>query len=342
MRVTIKDIAREAGLSTSTVSLALNKKSHRLSEQTRRRVLEAADRLHYRPNQLAVGLITKRTNTIGLIIPDVSNVFFSELSKGIEERCQEHGYNVLLCTSSDNPKKDVDYLNVMLDRGVDGVLLAMSATASPSVAVECCEIAAHAETPLVLLDRSVGDRSVASVCIHHELGGYLATRHLLELGHRRIGCITGPMASHSAKQRFYGYIRALQEYSVAFDPALVMEGDYHMFSGLNLAQPMLRTGVTAIFAANDMMAYGVYKYAVTHGLHVPKDLSLVGFDNLFFSELMEVPLTSVDQPACEMGACAVSRLLELIENRESGNEETLFTPELIVRKSTCPLPMEKG
>ena len=336
MRVTIKDIARKTGLSVSTVSLVLNNKPHRISDQTRPKILDTAREMNYHPNQLAVGLIKKKTNTIGLIIPDITNGFFAEISKGAEVACQKQGYSMILCNSNDNPKKDIDYTNVLLERGVDGIIFAMAVNSTHNKAAECYELLRHFDKPVVLVDRIVKELPLLSVSSDNEQGGYLAAKHLLKLGHRRIGCITGPMGSQSSKQRLFGYIRAIQEFSVPFRSELVAEGDYHADSGYRLSQHLLEEGATAILACNDMMSYGVYRAARQQNLKIPEDLSVVGFDDVTFSEMLEVPLTTVAQPAYQMGSEAVNTLLGVISGEEAEKESLVFQPELMIRKSSAP------
>lgn len=335
MRVTIKDIAEKTGLSVSTVSLVLNNKKHRLSQETRDRVWAAAREMGYRPNQLAVSLVTRRSKTVGLILPDVTNMFFGEIAKGAEEESQRNGYSLILCNTNDNPQKDIDYMNVLLDRGIDGVIFVMSVTAYAHRAAECLSMLARMDRPVILVDRLLPGQDCACVRTDNELGGYLATRHLLELGHRRVGCITGPMGGQSSKQRFYGYIRALQEYRVAFDPELVLEGNFRTDLACDLTGRLLEKGVTAVFACNDMMAYGVYRRAAGMGRRVPEDLSIVGYDDLPFSEIMETPLTTVSQPARLMGERAAKNIIDEINGRAPQNREVVFEPELIVRKSSA-------
>lgn len=335
MRVTIKDVAQKTGLSVSTVSLVLNHKPHRISEETKQRVLEAAKEMNYHPNQLAVGLIKKKTNTIGLIIPDITNMFFAEIAKGAEVECQKRGYSMILCNTNDSPQKDIDYVNVLLERGVDGIIFVMAVNALNHKAKECSDLLEHFEKPVVLVDRTVDELDMPTVSTDNELGGYLATRHLLELGHTKIGCITGPMGSQSAKQRFFGYIRALQEYSVPFRSELVAEGDYHADAGYNLSKKLLDQGVTAILGSNDMMCYGIYRRAHREHLKIPQDLSVVGFDDVTFSEMAEVPLTTVAQPAYQIGCASVEKLLDVIGGENALERRIVFPPELIVRKSTA-------
>ncbi len=346
MATTIRDIAQKTGLSVSTVSLVLNHKKHRISKETCDRVFAAAKEMNYHPNHAAVSLITKRTKAIGLIIPDITNMFFAEIAKGAETRCQELGFSVFLCNTNDKPEKDVEYVNVLLDRGVDGFLLVTSFNASENMAAECFKALRPTEKPIVLVDRVVSTEeygtSLPCVQSDNELGGYLATKHLLELGHRSIGCITGPMGAQSSQHRLFGHIRALQEAGITFNPALVREGNYHTQTGFSLSSELLDQGVTAIFACNDMMAYGVYRQASQRGMRVPEDLSIVGFDDLPFSEFAEAPLTTVKQPAYLIGECAASKIIGMINNPGEVQENVQFKPELIVRKSTSKPNQHKG
>lgn len=343
MRVTIKDIARNTGLSVSTVSLVLNRKSGRISEKTIRKVMEAAEGMNYHPNRLAVGLITKKTQTLGLIIPDIANAFFAEIAKGAEAECQKQDYSLILCNTNDNPQKDVDYANVLIDKGVDGILFTMAVSSQVHKDSQCFEIVKQAEKPMILVDRAVQDESpeMSAPCVgvDNELGGYLATKHLLGMGHGKIGYISGPMGEQSSQKRLFGYIKALQEAGVTFDPTFIKVGDYHMETGYRLSGELIEQGVSAIFAGNDMMAYGVYKQAKERGIAIPRDLSVVGFDDLQFSQFMEVPLTSMRQPAYEIGECAVRKIISWIENPEEVPESVRFKPELMARASSGKVPL---
>ncbi|MDD4807263.1 MULTISPECIES: LacI family DNA-binding transcriptional regulator [Caproicibacterium] len=344
MRVTIRDIARKTGLSPSTVSLVLNNKCERISQKTRDLVLKVAAEMNYHPNQMAVGLITRRTKTLGLIIPDITNTFFAEIAKGAEEACQKSGYSLMLCNTNDNPQKDADYINVLASRGVDGILFTMSVSSQVSKDTQCFRILQQVEKPFVLVDRTVeapeGGSAAPSVLVDNELGGYLATRHLLELGHRRIGFISGPMGELSSQKRLFGYIRALQEYGITFDPMLMKVGDYHTSTGYQLAKALLEQHVTGIFACNDMMAYGVFQQADQQGIQIPRQLSVVGFDDLQFSQLMRVPLTTMKQPAYDIGAGAVQKLIQMLDHPDQPQDNLIFKPELVVRSSTGPAPKE--
>lgn len=346
MRVTIKDIAKKTGLSVSTVSLVLNRKSDRISEKTIQAVLRTAQEMHYHPNRIAVGLITKKTQTLGLIIPDIANAFFAEIAKGAEAECQKQGYSLILCNTNDNPQKDVDYVNVLLDKGVDGILFTMAVSSQVRKDLQCFHIVRQAEKPMILVDRAVQDEgaepAAPCVSVDNELGGYLATKHLLQFGHKKIGFISGPMGEQSSQKRLFGYIKALQECSVTFDPTLIKVGDYHMETGYRLSGELIAQGATAIFAGNDMMAYGVYKQAKERHIPIPGGLSVVGFDDLEFSQFMEVPLTSMKQPAYEIGECAVQKIIGWIEHPEEKPESVRFQPELMARDSSGGVPRKNS
>ena len=338
MRATLRDIAEMTGFSVSSVSLVLNDRPNRISAESREKILEAAKRLDYHPNQAAVSLITRRSNAIGLIIPDITNMFFAQIAKGAETRSSQLGYSLILCNTNDDPEKDLDYLNVLLDRGADGILLVSSY--KPGIEKEPFESKKLlAEKPVVLVDRNA-DRLVDSgrysgVFSDNELGAYLATKHLLSLGHRKIGCVTGPMGAASSKNRLFGYIRALQEAELPFDGALVREGNYHIDTGFEFGCALIDAGATAIFAFNDMMAYGVYRAASVKGVSVPGELSIVGYDDLPFSEIAEPPLTSVRQGAYEIGVEAVNAIVRQITEPETAPQNVTLRPELVVRKSTA-------
>ena len=332
-RTTIKDIARATGVSASTVSLVLNGKDQRISEKTRRHVVQVANELEYEPNQLAVGLITQRSHTLGLIIPDVSNTFFSEIAKGAEEEAFSAGYNIILCNTNDQASRDVKYMNLLLGRNVDGIALTISSPQQGTENKACQKLLELSQKPAVLIDRiRMGDKT-SSIMVDHLHGGFLATKHLIDQGHRKIGCITGSMRLYTASLRFQGYKKALEQSGIPLNMDWVEHGHYHLEDGERLAERLMRRGVTAIFACNDLMAYGVYRVAKRLGVSIPDDLSVVGFDNLLFSDLVDPPLTTVAQGANEIGTRAIRKLIALVENRDEQNESIRFEPYLVTRKS---------
>ena len=337
VRATIRDIAEKAGVSITTVSLVLNGKELRIASATKKRIIEIANELNYRPNKLAVGLITKKTNTLGFIVPDISNSFFGELAKGAENEASNCNYNIILSNTNDNPEKDLEYMDILLDRGVDGIIMVPSSVCAGEILKKCYQLMEQCQKPLILVDRiKMGDK-YTSISVDHEMGGYLATKHLIENGHEKIACITGPLGMLNSRLRFLGYKKALETYKIPFCPRYVEEGNYHVEDGEVLAEKLFKHGVTAIFAFNDLMAYGVYKAARKLGYKVPNDISVVGFDDLFYSGIMEVPLTTIRQPSYEMGEASVRKIVELLSDTNATNESIFYKPELVVRSSVKKL-----
>lgn len=333
LRTTIKDIANYTGFSVTTISLVLNNKATKIPAGTKQKIQEAVKELNYHPNQLAVGLVKKRTQTIGLIISDVSNTFFSMLAKGVEDACRQQGWNLILCNTNDEHARDMSYIQVLADRGVDGILFCMAKDSSRQKTQESLRLLKKLKMPFIMVDRHVEHAECSSVVVDHMQGGYIATKHLLELGHRKIGCVTGPNNLEDSMERLRGYRNALREWNVPYDEQLVFEGNYDRESGFAAAEYFAAKRPTAIFAFNDMSAYGVYSGLKKRGIRLPEDMSLVGYDDTFFSEFLDVPLTSVRQPVYDMGVEGVRQLMDELEN-ESLHRRIMFEPQLIVREST--------
>lgn len=337
MRVTIKDIAKETNLSIATVSLVLNNKADNISSKTRKLVIDTAKRLNYHPNQLAVSLVKKRTHTIGLIIPDIGNSFFSELANEINLEIQNSGWNIILCCTNDKFSRDLEYLQILFGKGVEGILYVMSSDYT-SLTLSAGKIIDELPIPIVFVDRYDPMINRSSVLLNYKKGSYLATRHLINLGHKKIACITGPMGLANSNERIEGYRLALQDSNLPIDNTLVFEGDYRYQSGAGLAEKVLQVpGVSAVFAFNDLMAYGVMRGLKAHGVRIPEDISLVGFDDIEFSSMLETPLTTVCQPTKEIGRLAAQRLLKEIEKKSLGpSHHIILEPSLIIRSSTSP------
>jgi len=335
MRTTIKDIAEYTGLSVTTISLVLNGKADKIPDITKQKIFKAVADLGYRPNQVAVGLVKKTTKTIGLIISDIRNVFFSNLAKGVEDECRRNGWNLILCNTNDLHERDLAYIKVLADKGVDGILYAMSVDSNREKTIESLDLIESTRIPYVMLDRTFREKCCNYVVTNHELGGYLATQHLLELGHRQIACVTGPLHLDDSLFRLEGYKRALSEYNVSFRPELIYEGDYTLEGGRASVKALRHVPHTAIFAFNDMSAYGVHNALKAEGFQVPRDYSLVGYDNIFFSEILDPPLTSVHQPVYEVGKEATKLLIELTPKyADKSLHERVLTPYLVIRDST--------
>lgn len=335
MRATIKDVAKLAGVSVSTVSLVLNNKSVPITDKTKETVFSAAKELQYRPNQLAVGLVSRKTNSLGLIIPDSSNPFFASLSNQIEKRANVQNYTVIVGNTSNNAKSTCNYLRVFADHGVDGIILAQSDFGSTEETQQCFDLVHDLKIPVIMVDRVYNQDNVNSVIVDQELAGYLATRHLLNLGHTRIGCASGPVWLNNCQQRLNGYKKALAEYGVEFDENLIFSDNLDIECGIHALPVLLGEGTTAIFAFNDLIAYGIYKELANYNLSVPNDLSVVGMDDVFFSEVIQPPLTTVSQPVSQIAKLVVNNIIDQIEgSNPKSSEPVILKPILKVRGST--------
>ncbi len=337
MRTTIKDVARKTGLSITTVSLVLNGKANRVSEKNKQLILQTAKDLNYRPNQIAVGLVKKKTNTLGLIIPDISNIFFSELAKGIEIEGRRNNYNVIFCNTNDKHDLELEYINILADKAVDGIIFAMSAESYDEKAKKSFDTLLEYKIPTVVIDRFSDDINFSSVAIDHKQGAYIVTQHLISLGHRKIGCVTGPLGLKTCIDRFVGYRNALEQNEIKLNKSFIYEGDYHFQSGYEAAKTMIEQKVTAIFAFNDMMAYGVISGLRKNNIKIPDEMSIAGFDDIFFSEMLDIPLTTVRQPTYEMGQEAARVIIEEIKNGRKQSQHIVFEPKLQIRKSAKPI-----
>lgn len=336
VRVTIKDVAKEAGVSITSVSLVLNGNYDKVSDETKKRIIDVANNLKYRPNHIAMSMVKKTTKTIGLILPDISNIYFSELAKQIEQECYALGYNMLYGNTQDKAARDIEYINIFLDRNVDAIIMILSNTIDKHLK-EIESIIKSTDTPILILDRKILANRCINVLVNQKLGGYMATKHLINLGHTSIGCITGPKNTYSAEERLEGYKSAMLENNIPIKPELIVQGDYHRESGLLALPALLGQGVTAIFACNDMMALGVYKQAVNYNINIPQDLSVIGFDDIFIADFLIPPLSSIAQPSDKLAKVVVEQALMAINDHEYKNNVIVFDPILMIRGSTKAL-----
>lgn len=334
MRTTIKDIAEHTGLSITTISLVLNGKASKIPQKTKNAIFQAVEELDYRPNQIAVGLVKKSMKTIGLVISDISNVFFANLAKGVEDACRINGWNLILCNTSDIHQRDMEYIRVLADKGVDGIIYAMSVDSRLEKAQESLDLMTKMKIPYIMVDRTLKGAKCCSISANHEKGGYMAAKHLIDLGHTRIACVTGPLYLEDTADRLVGYRRALDEAGISYDPALIYEGYYTTESGVKAMEALRGQDFTAVFAFNDLSAYGVYNQLKKYHLRIPEDISLVGYDDIFFSELLDVPLTTINQPVYEMGAEAARQFIDLKKPEDRASKSIVFEPTLVVREST--------
>lgn len=329
---TIKDVAALAGISYTTVSHVLNK-SRPVSDEVRIKVEAAIQQLDYVPSAVARSLKAKSTSTIGLLIPNGVNPYFAELARGIEDYCERNGFCVILCNCDDNADKQRGYLRVLLEKRVDGLIVS-SVGGDPGLDGGLAGV----RTPMVVVDRELEGIDADLVRIDHELGGYLATRHLLGLGHRHIACIRGPSQTSVARLRFRGYELAMAQAGIHVEPHWIIESDYTSPGGYQAAAGLLSgTPPTAIFAGNDMIGIGVLRAAAERGIQVPRDLSVVGFDDIEMSRYVYPALTTVGQSIVELGESAAQMLLRRISGAfEGATEQRVVTPSIVLRESTAP------
>lgn len=339
MACTIRDIAQAAGVSVSTVSLVLRGKECRISEETRRRIHQVAKQMNYVPNQVAVSLVTKKTHTIGLIYSDMLNPFYSELAVGVERNAQMNGYSLLICNCDEQVQRCINNISLLESRCIDGFILQPPETinASPDQLHALQEKLNACTTPYVILDRAIHDVYHDYVAADHQLGGCLATEHLLKLGHKRIGCITGSLTDYGSKRRLSGYREVLEMHGIPYDPSLIYEGLYQIETGYRGAKELFKHDITAIFAFSDQIALGVQRAATEQGISIPEDLSLIGYDDSSIAHLCSVPLTTIRQPIELLGKRACEILMERISDNNRTHHDYFYPPALIQR-SSCSLP----
>ena len=327
---TIREVAESAGVSYATVSHVINN-TRLVSQETRERVLAAMDALNYRPNALARSLRQGKTNTLGLVLPDSANPFFAEISRSIEDEAFKKGYSVFLCNTELDIQRELFYVDVLSKKQVDGIIFVAAGDQADSL-----DFLRSRNMPVVLIDRDLPNVEVDAVLSDNQLGGFLATRHLLSLGHTRIACIAGPSSITPSAERIIGYRRALEEVGLSYDESLILRGDYHAQSGMEITHSILQMEPrpTAIFALNDLMALGALRAAAEAGCSVPQDLAVVGYDDLEIAHFTNPPLTTIAQPKREIGAQAVHLLVDRMSHRNRPPTRLVLAPELIIRRST--------
>lgn len=328
---TIREVAERAGVAPITVSRVINNSGY-VSEKTRARVEAAVAELGYVPNVLARSLRSKRTNTLALILTDISNPFWTTVARGVEDAASDAGFNVILCNTDESEVEQDKYLRVLLQKRVDGVLLVpVRSTVEPIKFVQ------SQDTPVVVLDRRIPDAQADVVRCDSEGGAYRLTRLLLSLGHRRIAMLSGPEGVSTAEDRVAGYRRALAEAGLDDDAAMVYYGRFSLESGYDMARQMLaRTPrPSGVFAGNNFIAIGALRALRDAGLRVPEDLALVGFDDLPADLVVDPFLTVAAQPAYEMGRQATELLLARLSGESpAAYQEIVLPTEIIVRESS--------
>ncbi|RLQ97911.1 catabolite control protein A [Falsibacillus albus] len=330
MNITIYDVAREANVSMATVSRVVNGNPN-VKPATRKKVMEVIDRLGYRPNAVARGLASKKTTTVGVIIPDISNIFFAELARGIEDIATMYKYNIILSNSDQNKEKELHLLNTMLGKQVDGIVFM-----GGNITEEHVEEFEKSPVPIVLAGSVESSGQTPSVNIDYYQATYDAVKELIDKGHKKVAFVVGPFHDTiNQAQKLEGYKKALNDSSLSFDEELVVEGDYTYDSGMEAWQKLseLKERPTAAIVGNDEMALGVVHGAQDAGLHIPDDLEVITSDNTRLALMVRPQLTSVVQPLYDIGAVAM-RLLTKYMNKEEVNENIVVLPHRIEHRSS--------
>jgi LacI family transcriptional regulator len=328
--VTIREIAKEAGLSIATVSRFLNNSGY-ISDEAKIKIQEVMTRFDYKPNQIARGLAKQKTNTIALIIPDITNPFFPELVVSIEEAATSKGYSLILINTQENKIHSNNIFKNLQNRYVDGIILA-----SFQIDDDVLDIIEKLQIPFVRIDRAANINSTNSIGIDNFKGAVMAVEHLIQVGCKNIAHISGPKNFPPSIERKKGYIHTINQYKLQEKP-IVYEGDFSLESGKKMTELLIKEhkNIDGIFAANDLMAIGSLKALRLLNIDVPYDIAIIGFDGIKLTEIVEPEISTIEQPIYNIGILATNQLINQIENRPIENEgiENLQF-RLIKRKST--------
>ncbi|NBC97746.1 ribose operon transcriptional repressor RbsR [Atlantibacter hermannii] len=328
---TMKDVARLAGVSTSTVSHVINNDRF-VSEAIRLKVNDAVKTLNYAPSALARSLKLNQTRTIGMLITASSNPFFSEIVRGVERSCFERGYSLVLCNTEGDEQRMNSNLETLLQKRVDGLLLLCTETHQPSAEI----MTRYPSIPTVMMDWAPFDGDSDLIQDNSLLGGEIATQHLIDKGYRRIACITGPLDKTPSRLRLEGYRNAMARAGLAVPAGYEITGDFEFSSGFSAMNALLALPQRpeAVFTGNDAMAVGAYQALYQAGLSIPKDMALVGYDDIELARYMTPPLTTVHQPKDELGELAIDVLIHRMAQPGLAQQRLQLTPELIARGSS--------
>jgi DNA-binding LacI/PurR family transcriptional regulator len=331
---TMADVAARAGVSVATVSRALSGDPKRVSAPALQRIIDAAEELDYIPNNLARNMRAGSTRILGLIISDIGNPFFTAVARGVEDVAQRHGYSLVLSNTDENPDREAASLGVMAAERAAGVIIATTNENGTAL-----RRSADLGMAIVAIDRHIVDLPTDSVVVDNEGASYEAVRHLVRLGHRRIAIVGGPHDADTARDRMRGHERALREARITVEPELVCRGDFREAAALTMTRSLLDLPEppTAIFAVNNLTTIGVLGALRERGVDVPGEVSVVGFDDIPTAELLDPPLTVVQQPTYRVGARAADLLIRRLREPGAPVKEVVLSARLVVRGSTAPV-----
>lgn len=338
MKKTIKDIAKEAGVSIATVSFIVNGKDQHISEATRQRVKDVMKKYNYIPNAMAGSLVTRRTGIIGLILPDITNPFFPGIARGAEDRANEEGYSIIFCNTDDKIEVEEKYIESLTSKMVDGIIIAHSSNSD-----QMGEILERTQIPVILIDRDFDSKNIlGKVLVNNKDGARQAVCHMVEKGYRKIAYLSGSLKTQTAMDRLEGYKEALREKNLPVVEALIKYGEYRVEWGRKGIEELLteKQDFDAVFCGNDLIAIGAMKELLKHGYRVPEDKGVMGFDDIYMSQMVEPELTTVKQPNYEMGYQAVDLLIRHLKEKKTaktpGEKKTsmvMLNTEITERKS---------
>jgi len=327
--ITLKMVAESAGVSVNTASRAINNKQD-INLETKKRVLKIAQDLGYVRNDTAVALRTKKTGTIGVVIADNRNPFYAEVLNGMEVAARKKNYHIILANTQRDYKKEEEAINLLLNKRVDGLLIAPVQDRDDDI-----KKLIEANIPFVIVGRDFNDIDLDAVYNDEVKGGFLATEYLIKKGHKKIAFINGVLHKSPAKGRLKGYKKALKECEIPFNDALISVGDIDVKDGYERTKQMLKKNLdfTAIFAYNDMMAFGAMQAIKEKDLRIPENIGLVGYDDILFSSLISPALTTIKLKKQELGVESVKLLLSRINRAHKKTKKIMLDVELIVRET---------
>lgn len=327
---TIYEVSALAGVSVSSVSRAMNDHQH-VSEKTKKKVQEAMAQLGYKPNSSARSLASSRTNSIGVLVSELHGPFYGDMLSGIESELKHSQKHTIIAAGHSDEKSELDSINFLIERNCDALILHVDAV-SDDYLIELSK----GPIPCVIINRYIAE--IANNCIHvdNKLGGYQATKYLLEHGHSELAYISGPDWKSDSQGRLEGHIQALNEYNLVFERELLYTGNFETSGGIEGMKYFLSQNkpFTAVICANDEMASGAMKVAREQHLHVPNECSIVGFDNVFFTEYLHPQMTTIDNPVNEIGHMAAKWVLKQVYKKDNLEIKNLFEPTLIIRESS--------
>lgn len=331
---TIRQVSKHANVSVATVSRVVNGNKW-VSDSTREKVLEAMKELGYKPNSFAKALATNRSDTLGMVVSDLAGPFFGEMMRAAEDTVRQQGKHLIITSGHDTLDSEQDAIEFLMQRRVDALLLHVESIPDNDLIQMCDDYS----IPIILINRRVPELADHCVSLDNDMGGFLATQHLLDLGHKNIACITGPLFKADARARLAGYRRAIEQAGLRYDDRLIIESDYLEKGGTRSIERLKRRNVdfTAVFAHNDHMAIGAMKSLKADGKRVPDDVSVVGYDDMVMARYTEPGLTTVNIPVAEFGRQAAVLALHKL-GASDGDAIQKYQPELVIRQSTGKAP----